>query len=119
MATLTKKPVEQVRAVSKVKWSVNGIIEHEHRTKMHQQRQAQCQSLRAEFGYMGDDDTVQAMHWLARVFAIVPSLGKWASTKTVNGRKPGPVVLKRVVMDWLCEPVNAKTRGDVYSNMGG
>ena len=119
MATLTKKPVEQVRAVSKVKWSVNGIIEHEHRTKMHQQRQAQCQSLRAEFGYMGDDDTVEAMHWLAKAFDAVPSLGKWAATKTVNGRKPGPVGLKRVVMGWLCEPVNAKARGLVYSNLGG
>lgn len=117
MTVLSKRPVEQIAAVGRSKKSVNGIIEHEHRTKMLQQHQARIQSLRQQYGYLGSDDTVDALHWLALAFQAVPSLAKWAASKTVDGRKPGPVALKKLVMDWLCQDVNSKARGEVYTRI--
>jgi hypothetical protein len=89
------------------------------RLEYHQDRQLQAQTLRKEFGYLGDDETIFALHWLAVAFAAVPSLAKWAATKTVDGRKPGPVQLKRLVFKWLLQPVCAASRGKVFGALTG
>jgi len=89
------------------------------RLEYHQDRQLQAQTLRKEFGYLGDDETIFAMHWLAVAFTAVPSLAKWAATKTVDGRKPGPVQLQKLAFKWLLQPVCAASRGKVFGALTG
>lgn len=118
MATKTK-PIEHVRkprtkSAEQVQAAEVRKADAAVRLEYHQHRQREANRLRAQYGYMGDDETVFAMHWLATAFRAEPSLAKWASQKTVHGRKPSPVELKRIVFDWLCQPVCAVSRGRVY-----
>lgn len=116
MTTLSK-PSEKVALVSRPKMAVNGIVEYEHRCRMLKNEQERCQALRKQYGYLGDDATVDALHWLALAFQAVPSLAKWAATKTWRGRKPSPVEMKRITMDWIHQPCCWKTRELVYARL--
>ena len=89
------------------------------RLEILQDRQNQAGSLRQEHGYLGDDETVLAMHWLDVAFTAVPSLTKWAATKSVSGRKPGPVQLKKLVFNWLHQPACHASRSRVYQALTG
>jgi hypothetical protein len=84
-----------------------------------QDRQRQATSLRQDYGYLGDDETVLAMHWLDVAFTAVPSLAKWAATKSVGDRKPAPVQLKSMVFNWLHQPACHASRSRVYQALTG
>jgi hypothetical protein len=89
------------------------------RLELLQDRQRQVNDLRQQHGYLGDDETVLAMHWLDVAFTAVPSLSKWAATKTVDGRKPAPVQLKSIVFNWLHQPACHASRSRVYQALTG
>lgn len=105
MTQVSSKSVEKVEAA-------------QARLEYHQHRQRQAQQWRQEFGYLGDDDTVYAMHFLAVAFRAEPSLAKWAASKTINGRKPSPVEMKEILVKWLCQPCCYASRARVYGAWG-
>ena len=113
------KPMTLPKAVSHVEMVEVRKADAAIRLEYHQDRQRQAHALRKEFRYLGDDEMVFAMHWLAVAFQAVPSLAKWAATKTVDGRKPGPVQLKKLVFKWLLQPVCAASRGKVFGALTG
>ena len=107
------KSLQQVEAIEVRKADAAARLE------LLQIRQQQANSLRQEHGYLGTDDTVLAMHWLDTAFAAVPSLSKWAATKSVGGRKPSPVQLQKLVFNWLHQPACHASRGRVYQALTG
>lgn len=84
------------------------------RLEYHQDRQAKAHRLRKQYGYLGTDDTVLAMHYLAVAFQAEPSLAKWAASKTIHGRKPTPVEMKEITVKWLANPCCHASRARVY-----
>lgn len=113
------KPMTLPKAVSKVEMVEVRKADAAARLEYHQDRQRQAHALRKELGYLGDDETVFALHWLDVAFKAVPSLVKWAASKTVNGRKPSPVQLKRIVFNWLLQPACYASRGRVFDALTG
>ena len=101
------KTVKQIEAALQRKADADARLE------MLQDRQRQAHSLR-QLGYSGDDETVLARRWLDLAFTASPSLGKWAAGKVINGKKPNPVELKSIVLNWVLQPVNRATRAVVY-----
>lgn len=89
------------------------------RLEMLQDRQLQVNDLRQQHGYIGDDETVLAMHWLDVAFTAVPSLAKWAATKSVGDRRPSPVQTKTIVFNWLHQPACYASRSRVYQALTG
>lgn len=108
---MAKSP-QQIQAIEVRKADAAARLEY------HQDRQQRAHSLRQQ-GYLGDDETVLAMHWLDVAFRADPSLPRWAASKTCNGRKPSPAQLKELTVKWLANPACHASRSKVYQAVCG
>jgi hypothetical protein len=104
------------KTVAAIEAALKNKADADARLEIHQDRQRQAHALR-QLGLLGDDETVLARRWLDIAFGAAPSLARWAGSKLIDGRKPSAVQLKELLVQWLCQPVNAKTRGEVYTAM--
>jgi hypothetical protein len=115
LANVNGQAGSATKSTRKIEVALRNKADAAARLEYLQDRQRQANALR-EQGYLGNDETVFAHHWLDTAFSAVPSLAKWASTKlTRDGRKPSVVQLKGLVFDWIHQPVNAATKAAVYA----